>query len=88
MPRLDFSDHHGVARSLEYVASAGSSLADTTVPVATQNLVKIRAIQINGCGGERTGPVLAFSTARIATAGPGSETARGRQERVSPATLG
>ncbi|MER6977589.1 carboxymuconolactone decarboxylase family protein [Streptomyces carpinensis] len=33
-----------------YINSAGKVLSDSTLPAATQELVKIRASQINGCG--------------------------------------
>jgi AhpD family alkylhydroperoxidase len=35
----------------KYLVSATKTVADTALPVATQNLVTIRASQINGCGG-------------------------------------
>ena len=35
---------------LKYVTSAGKAISDSTLPHATQELVKIRASQINGCG--------------------------------------
>ena len=35
----------------KYLVSANKAVADSTLPVATQELVKIRASQINGCGG-------------------------------------
>ena len=34
----------------KYLNSAGKALADSTLPMATQELVKLRASQINGCG--------------------------------------
>lgn len=34
----------------KYLNSVGKVVADTTLPAATQELVKIRASQINGCG--------------------------------------
>ena len=33
-----------------YINSAGKVISDSTLPAATQELVKIRASQINGCG--------------------------------------
>ncbi|MGH3475250.1 MAG: carboxymuconolactone decarboxylase family protein [Nocardioidaceae bacterium] len=48
--RLNLPDHPDAAKSLKYIASAGNSLSETTLPAATQNLVQIRASQINGCG--------------------------------------
>ncbi|MEU8979250.1 carboxymuconolactone decarboxylase family protein [Streptomyces sp. NPDC058251] len=38
------------AKSLKHLISAGTVFADSTLPVATQELVKLRASQINGCG--------------------------------------
>ena len=35
----------------KHIVSAGRIVADSTLPAATQELVKIRASQINGCGG-------------------------------------
>lgn len=35
----------------KYIVSASKVVADSTLPAATQELVKIRASQINGCGG-------------------------------------
>ncbi|MFJ8195401.1 carboxymuconolactone decarboxylase family protein [Streptomyces sp. NPDC096152] len=35
---------------LRYINSAGKVLSDSTLPAATQELVKLRASQINGCG--------------------------------------
>lgn len=35
---------------LKYINSAGKSVSDSSLPAATQELVKIRASQINGCG--------------------------------------
>ncbi|MFJ6216982.1 carboxymuconolactone decarboxylase family protein [Streptomyces sp. NPDC092296] len=34
----------------KYINSAGRAVTDSTLPAATQELVKIRASQINGCG--------------------------------------
>ena len=33
----------------KYINSAGAVVTDSTLPAATQELVKIRASQINGC---------------------------------------
>lgn len=38
------------ATFLKHIDSAGKAVADSAVPAATQELVKIRASQINGCG--------------------------------------
>ena len=35
---------------IKHINSAGKVVADSTLPAATQELVKIRASQINGCG--------------------------------------
>jgi AhpD family alkylhydroperoxidase len=35
---------------LKYIVSAGKAASDSTLPAATQDLVKLRASQINGCG--------------------------------------
>ena len=38
------------AKALKYIVSAGKAASDSTLPAATQELVKLRASQINGCG--------------------------------------
>ncbi|MDH6143947.1 AhpD family alkylhydroperoxidase [Kitasatospora sp. GP30] len=38
-------------KALKHLIAAGKELAGSTVPAATQELVKIRASQINGCAG-------------------------------------
>ena len=48
--RLDLLANPNAAKSLKYIASANKVFSDSTLPAATQNLVKIRASQINGCG--------------------------------------
>ncbi|MFJ9030545.1 carboxymuconolactone decarboxylase family protein [Streptomyces sp. NPDC102274] len=48
--RLNLFGNPLVARSLKHIASAGKVLSDSTLPAATQELVKLRASQINGCG--------------------------------------
>ncbi|MFJ8584698.1 carboxymuconolactone decarboxylase family protein [Streptomyces sp. NPDC093595] len=35
---------------VKYLSTAGKGLSDSALPAATQELVKIRASQINGCG--------------------------------------
>ena len=35
---------------VKYIVSANNVVADSTLPAATQHLVRIRASQINGCG--------------------------------------
>ena len=37
-------------KALKHVTAAGRVLAESTVPLATQELVRLRASQINGCG--------------------------------------
>ncbi|MCF3964408.1 carboxymuconolactone decarboxylase family protein [Streptomyces fuscigenes] len=48
--RLNLFDHPDAAKALKQVAAAGQALAATSLPLATQELVKLRASQINGCG--------------------------------------
>ena len=48
--RLNLLANQDAAESLKYIASANKVFSDSTLPAATQNLVKIRASQINGCG--------------------------------------
>jgi AhpD family alkylhydroperoxidase len=38
------------AQAVKYINSAGKAISDSTLPAATQELVKLRASQINGCG--------------------------------------
>jgi len=38
------------AKVVKYLVSANKAAADSTLPAATQELMKIRASQINGCG--------------------------------------
>jgi AhpD family alkylhydroperoxidase len=38
------------AKFLKYIVSAGRATEESTLPAATQELVKLRASQINGCG--------------------------------------
>jgi AhpD family alkylhydroperoxidase len=47
--RLDFSSSEINAKFAKYINSAGKVVSDSTLPAATQELVKIRASQINGC---------------------------------------
>lgn len=39
------------AKALKHIIAAGNALAESTLPLATQELVKLRASQINGCAG-------------------------------------
>ncbi|MEV6654573.1 carboxymuconolactone decarboxylase family protein [Streptomyces sp. NPDC051219] len=48
--RLNLFGNPDAAKILRYLTSAGKVLSDSTLPAATQELVKIRASQINGCG--------------------------------------
>ncbi|MFF3741382.1 carboxymuconolactone decarboxylase family protein [Streptomyces sp. NPDC002566] len=49
-PRFDLFGNPVAMKFLRYINSAGKVIADSTLPGATQELVKIRASQINGCG--------------------------------------
>ncbi|MGW0393149.1 carboxymuconolactone decarboxylase family protein [Streptomyces sp. NPDC003042] len=48
--RLNLFGNAVATKSLRHFVSAGKVVADSTLPAATQELVKIRASQINGCG--------------------------------------
>ncbi len=48
--RLNFYDNAVATRFAKYINSAGKVITDSNLPAATQELVKIRASQINGCG--------------------------------------
>jgi AhpD family alkylhydroperoxidase len=48
-PRLNYYGTGVAAKFTKYINSAGSVVSDSTLPAATQELVKIRASQINGC---------------------------------------
>ncbi|MCQ4207687.1 carboxymuconolactone decarboxylase family protein [Streptomyces longispororuber] len=48
--RLDYFGNALGARVLKHINSANKVLTDSTLPQTTQELVKIRASQINGCG--------------------------------------
>ncbi|MFE4829281.1 carboxymuconolactone decarboxylase family protein [Streptomyces sp. NPDC056672] len=48
--RLDYFGNPLAAKVLKHINSAGKVVSDSTLPAATQELVKIRASQINGCG--------------------------------------
>ncbi|MGP3967542.1 carboxymuconolactone decarboxylase family protein [Streptomyces sp. 6N223] len=48
--RLNIAGDPSVGKVVKHIVSAGKALSDSTLPVATQELVKIRASQINGCG--------------------------------------
>jgi AhpD family alkylhydroperoxidase len=48
--RLNYIGNPVAANVVKYINSAGKVVSDSTLPAATQELVKIRASQINGCG--------------------------------------
>ncbi|MEU7059763.1 carboxymuconolactone decarboxylase family protein [Streptomyces sp. NPDC046197] len=48
--RLNLFGNPLAAKLLKHINSAGKVVSDSTLPAATQELVKIRASQINGCG--------------------------------------
>jgi AhpD family alkylhydroperoxidase len=47
--RLNFFTNPVAGKFARYINSAGKVISDSTLPAATQELVKIRASQINGC---------------------------------------
>ena len=48
--RLNLSANPVAAKSLRHIVSAGKAVSDSALPAATQDLVELRASQINGCG--------------------------------------
>jgi AhpD family alkylhydroperoxidase len=48
--RLNLFGNPVGAKFLQHINAAGAAFADSALPAATQELVKIRASQINGCG--------------------------------------
>jgi AhpD family alkylhydroperoxidase len=48
--RLDILNNGVAAKAIKYFESANKVVVDSALPAATQELVKIRASQINGCG--------------------------------------
>ncbi len=48
--RLDFYSNEIAGQFTQHINSAGAVIAGSTLPKTTQELVKIRASQINGCG--------------------------------------
>ncbi|MEV1082470.1 carboxymuconolactone decarboxylase family protein [Streptomyces sp. NPDC050211] len=48
--RLNYFGHPLAGKVLKHINSAGKVVSDSTLPLATQELVKLRASQINGCG--------------------------------------
>src|SRR6476660_6783694 len=48
-PRLNLFSNQTAGRMLKYITSAGKVITDPKLPAATQQLVALRASQINGC---------------------------------------
>ena len=48
--RLDLAGIPVGGKVVKYIVSADKVVSDSTLPAATQELVKLRASQINGCG--------------------------------------
>ena len=48
-PRLDLLGNTVTAKFGKYLVSANQAVTDSALPAATQELVKLRASQINGC---------------------------------------
>jgi AhpD family alkylhydroperoxidase len=48
--RLNLFTNPVAARFLKHITAADKVISDSTLPAATQGLVKLRASQINGCG--------------------------------------
>ena len=48
--RLDYLSNPMVLKLVKHLNAAAAALRDSGLPVATQELVKLRASQINGCG--------------------------------------
>ena len=48
--RLNLFDNTVAMKFAKYINSAGHVITESSVPTATQELVKLRASQINGCG--------------------------------------
>jgi len=49
-PRLDYLSSPTVMKIVKHINAASAVLHDSGLPTATQELVKLRASQINGCG--------------------------------------
>ncbi|MGW4750793.1 carboxymuconolactone decarboxylase family protein [Streptomyces chartreusis] len=49
-PRLDYFGNPLAGKVLRHINSASKLLADSSLPITIQELVKIRASRINGCG--------------------------------------
>ncbi|MCA1655104.1 MAG: carboxymuconolactone decarboxylase family protein, partial [Pseudonocardiaceae bacterium] len=48
--RLNLFGNPTASRFLKYIVSANKVVSDSALPAATQELVRLRASQINGCG--------------------------------------
>jgi AhpD family alkylhydroperoxidase len=48
--RLDVLENPVAAKFVKHIVSAGKVVLGSTLPAATQELVRLRASQINGCG--------------------------------------
>jgi AhpD family alkylhydroperoxidase len=48
-PRLNLFENPVMTKFVKYLASANRAVAESALPPATQELVKLRASQINGC---------------------------------------
>jgi AhpD family alkylhydroperoxidase len=48
--RLNLFDNPVAAKVMKYATSANNVASDSTLPAATQELMRLRASQINGCG--------------------------------------
>ena len=48
--RLNFIENSFAMKVIKHINSAGRLLSESALPTATQELVKLRASQINGCG--------------------------------------
>ena len=48
--RLNLFDNPVAAKVMKYATSANKVVSDSTLPAATQELMRLRASQINGCG--------------------------------------
>ncbi|MGW0706748.1 carboxymuconolactone decarboxylase family protein [Streptomyces sp. NPDC002643] len=48
--RLNIFGNPNAGKLIKHLSSAGKVITDSGLPLATQELVKIRASQINGCG--------------------------------------
>ncbi|MFE5142485.1 carboxymuconolactone decarboxylase family protein [Streptomyces fagopyri] len=48
--RLNYFGHPLAGKVLKHINTAGKVVSETTLPLTVQELVKIRASQINGCG--------------------------------------